>query len=63
MHGRFRDHLYLAGPPVWAQKLLFALLAPIGRLRGYRDDYPEYIRYIRDRPIAPGTAAAAGSAR
>lgn len=32
----YPDHLYLAGMPVWLQKLLFALAAPIARLRGYR---------------------------
>jgi mannose-6-phosphate isomerase-like protein (cupin superfamily) len=32
----YRDHLYLAGPPMFLQKLLFAVLAPIARLRGYR---------------------------
>jgi quercetin dioxygenase-like cupin family protein len=32
----YPDHLYLAGPPVFLQKLLFALLAPLSRLRGYR---------------------------
>jgi mannose-6-phosphate isomerase-like protein (cupin superfamily) len=32
----YRGHLYLAGPPVWLQKLLFAALAPLARLRGYR---------------------------
>ena len=32
----FKDHLYLAGPPIWLQKLLFAALAPIARLAGYR---------------------------
>lgn len=32
----YRDHLYLAGPPIWLQKLIFALLAPLARLRGYR---------------------------
>jgi quercetin dioxygenase-like cupin family protein len=32
----YRDHLYVAGPPVFLQKLIFALLAPIARLRGYR---------------------------
>ncbi len=33
---RYRDHLYLAGIPVFAQRLLFAALSPIARLRGYR---------------------------
>jgi quercetin dioxygenase-like cupin family protein len=32
----YRDHLYLAGPPVFLQKLAFAALAPIARLAGYR---------------------------
>lgn len=32
----FRDHLYIAGPPVVVQKLLFATLAPIARMMGYR---------------------------
>ncbi len=32
----YRDHLYLAGVPVVLQKLLFAVLAPLARLRGYR---------------------------
>ena len=32
----YRGHLYLAGPPVWLQKLLFAALAPLARWRGYR---------------------------
>lgn len=41
----YRDHLYLAGPPIWVQKLMFATLAPISRLMGYRlivapDDAP-----------------------
>ncbi|QFU15119.1 cupin domain-containing protein [Microvirga thermotolerans] len=32
----FKDHFYVAGPPIWLQKLLFAALSPIARLRGYR---------------------------
>lgn len=32
----FRDHLYISGPPVVVQKLLFAALAPIARMMGYR---------------------------
>ncbi|WP_262298291.1 cupin domain-containing protein [Microvirga sesbaniae] len=31
----FKDHFYVAGPPVWVQKLLFATLAPVARLLGY----------------------------
>lgn len=32
----FKDHFYVAGPPVWAQKGIFAALAPIARLLGYK---------------------------
>lgn len=32
----YRGHLYLAGVPVVLQKLLFGILAPLARLRGYR---------------------------
>lgn len=34
------DLVYLASPPVAVQKLLFKLLAPIGRRRGYVAEYP-----------------------
>ncbi|WP_117192525.1 cupin domain-containing protein [Rhizobium terrae] len=32
----YRDHLYIAGPPIWVQKLIYAALAPIAWLMGYR---------------------------
>lgn len=32
----YRDHLYIAGPPIWIQKLMYAVLAPAARLAGYR---------------------------
>jgi mannose-6-phosphate isomerase-like protein (cupin superfamily) len=32
----FRDHLYLASIPIVLQKLLFSVLAPLARFRGYR---------------------------
>lgn len=33
---------FLAGPPVWLQKIMMNLLAPIGRLLGYRAVYAKY---------------------
>ena|SRR3990172_1615199 len=33
---------YLAGPPVWLQRPVIALLAAIGRLLGYRARYEKY---------------------
>lgn len=35
----FRGELYLAGPPLWLQDLVFRLLAPLGRARGYHGTY------------------------
>jgi hypothetical protein len=32
----YRGHFYLAGPPIWLQKVMFAALAPVARLKGYR---------------------------
>jgi quercetin dioxygenase-like cupin family protein len=33
---------YLPSPPIALQKALFAVLAPVGKLVGYRASYPEY---------------------
>jgi len=35
---KYRSEIYLAKPPVAVQKVLFAVLAPIGRLFGYQAD-------------------------
>jgi quercetin dioxygenase-like cupin family protein len=32
----FKDHFYVAGPPIWVQRIVFATLAPIARLLGYK---------------------------
>ncbi len=37
-----KGELYLARPPIPVQKALFAALAPVGRLLGYKDRYPKY---------------------
>lgn len=34
------DLVYLSAPPIAVQKLLFKLLAPIGRRRGYTAEFP-----------------------
>src|SRR6185295_13901172 len=36
--------IYLPQPPLFLQKLLFAVLGPIAKLRGYRAWYPKYSR-------------------
>lgn len=38
----FEDVLYFTSPPRPVQKVLFAVLAPVARLLGYRGSYPEY---------------------
>jgi quercetin dioxygenase-like cupin family protein len=38
----FEDVLYFTSPPRPLQKALFAVLAPVARLLGYRGSYPEY---------------------
>jgi quercetin dioxygenase-like cupin family protein len=39
----FEDVLYFTKPPRVVQKVLFAILAPVARLLGYRGSYPEYL--------------------
>ena len=42
LNGLHNGEIYLAEPPMALQKALFALLAPVGKLVGYRDHYPKY---------------------
>lgn len=39
----FEDVLYFTKPPQAVQKVLFAALAPVARLFGYKGSYPEYL--------------------
>ncbi|HEX5848364.1 MAG TPA: cupin domain-containing protein [Rubrobacter sp.] len=50
----FEDVLYFTSPPRVLQRVLFAVLAPIARLLGYRGSYPEYATPLapsRQRPV------------
>jgi hypothetical protein len=38
----FEDVLYFTSPPRPVQRALFAVLAPVARLLGYRGSYPRY---------------------
>jgi quercetin dioxygenase-like cupin family protein len=42
LDGINRGEIYLASPPVPVQKVILAVLAPVGRLLGYRDHYQRY---------------------
>jgi len=44
----FRNEVYLAQPPYWVQRVVFGLLARVGRLRGYRAVYQQYSGQGRD---------------
>lgn len=39
----FKDVLQMINPPVWVQRILFGMLAPIARLAGYKAIYPHYM--------------------
>lgn len=54
----FKDVFVLRSPPPALQPVLFGVLAPIARLRGYRGTYPQLSRSA----LAPRTAAGAALA-
>lgn len=39
----FEDVVRFTRPPLWIQRTLFGLLAPLARWRGYQGSYPEYL--------------------
>jgi quercetin dioxygenase-like cupin family protein len=62
----YEDEVYLTRPPLFVQRALFGLLAPIGRLLGYKARYPEYSG--PEEPLAgvregEGPSAASGAMR
>lgn len=62
----YEDEVYLARPPLFVQRVYFGLLAPIGKLLGYKARYPEYSG--PEEPLAggregEGPSAASGAMR
>lgn len=53
LNGINKGEIYLASPPIPVQKAFLAMLAPVGRLLGYKDHYPKY-----SEPQAPGAEGA-----
>ncbi len=47
----YEDEIYLARPPLFVQRAVFGVLASIGRLFGYRAEYP--YPYARHREASP----------
>jgi len=39
----FDDVIVFVNPPIWIQRLLFGVLAPVGRLLGYKAIYPHHL--------------------
>lgn len=57
----FEDVVYFTKPPRVVQKMLFSLLGPIARMRGYRGSYPEYVErgptgFVEVEPLADAAA-------
>ena len=51
----YRDVMVLTRPPAWVQRLMFGLLAPLGRAMGRRPCYPEYLEsaeIVEPDPVA-----------
>lgn len=44
----FEDVLQVMNPPFWVQRVLFAVLVPIGHLLGYKAIYPHYQEMARE---------------
>lgn len=63
MIGReFQDVIQFAKPPRAVQQVMFGLLGPLGRMRGYRGVYPEYCHPHGRTAPDPAVLALAGLA-
>jgi quercetin dioxygenase-like cupin family protein len=60
LDGLHKGEIYPATPPIALQKALFALLAPVGKLVGYRDHYPKYIEADTPRGEGAGPPSRTG---
>ncbi len=56
----FADVIVFTNPPPAVQRVLFAVLAPLGRLLGYRAIYPQYVKPHRHVTPDPRALKAAG---
>ncbi len=50
----FNDIVVFLNPPPWTQRILFGILAPLGRLAGYQAIYPHYLeRSVESVDVEP----------
>lgn len=62
----YADVIVVASPPPWAQKLIFAVLAPLGRARGLQPKYDQYLHsaeVVEPDPAALALLDASGRLR
>ncbi len=41
----YKDVVQFMSPPPWIQGILFGLLAPVGRMLGYKASYPRHLQH------------------
>jgi len=62
----FRDVVQFMSPPPWMQGILFGLLAPVGRMLGYKAIYPHHLQHsvesVEVEPLPDGLQIPAFSA-
>ncbi len=63
----FSDVMAMAGPPLFLQRAMAALVTPIGRLRGYKGRYDEYLtrgpsEIVEPEPLPVGLPTSESSA-
>jgi hypothetical protein len=63
MAHEFNDVMAVAGPPLFLQRAVAAVVTPIGRLRGYKGRYEEYLtrgpsEMVELEPLPGGIASA-----
>jgi mannose-6-phosphate isomerase-like protein (cupin superfamily) len=49
----FEDTVQFVSPPIWVQRILFGLLAPLGRRLGYRAIYPQHQTAVESVGVEP----------
>ena len=60
----FGDVIVFTSPPQWVQRILYGVLAPLGRLLGYRPTYPRHldipVQSVEVEPLPEGMPIAEG---
>jgi hypothetical protein len=63
MAHEFSDVMAIAGPPLFLQRAVAALVTPIGRLRGYKGRYEQYLTRGPSEIVDPEPLPLAQAAR